>query len=114
MGIRFFACGWSLFWRSPRLQLWGSLLTLTTAATFAGLVFSGAWLTGHGLEALAFPLWLLGLAPGLMTLVIVLGLTYSLLFPLVTPVAGPFREQLAAHTQQHGQAKRGNWAYGWG
>lgn len=114
MGIRFFTFGWSLFWRSPRLQLWGSLPTLMTAATFGGLAFLGAWLARHGLQALALPLWLLGLAQGLVALLIVLGLTYFLFFPLVTLVAGPFREYLAAQTEQRlvGRAKRGELGLG--
>ncbi|MGQ9836955.1 MAG: hypothetical protein ACUVRV_03045 [Cyanobacteriota bacterium] len=35
---------------------------LMTAATFGGLAFLGAWLIRHSLQALALPLWLLGLA----------------------------------------------------
>ncbi|MCF2971380.1 EI24 domain-containing protein [Synechococcus sp. Nb3U1] len=114
MGIRFFVFGWSLFWRSRHLQLWGALPTLITAATFGGLAFLGAWLTRHGLEVLAVPLWLLGLAQGLVALLIVLGLTYFLFFPLVTLVAGPFREHLAAQTEQRliGQVKRGELSLG--
>jgi CysZ protein len=114
MGIRFFIFGWGLFWGSPRLQLWGSLPTLMTAATFGGLAFLGAWLTGHGLEALTLPLWLLGVAQGLVALFIVLGLTYFLFFPLVTVVAGPFREYLAAQAEQRlvGQTKRGELSWG--
>lgn len=101
MGIRFWGSGWTLFWRSPRLQLISLIPILLTAGLFAGVTVFSVNLTGQLLAVLptSLPLWLVDLIEAISGGVVFLLITYLLFFPIMSVIAGPFREMLANHTQ---------------
>ncbi len=114
MGIRFFGSGWALWWGSRRLQVISVIPILLTMGIFGGLTY----LSFEASEALVqgipetWPLWILAVIHALgsiLAVVILVLLSYLLFFPIASVISIPFREALAAQTEQIlcGQVQRG-------
>jgi CysZ protein len=101
MGIRFWGSGWNLFWRSPRLQLISLIPILLTAGLFASITVLSVSLTGQLLATLptALPTWLVDLVEAISGGLVFFLITFLLFFPIMSVIAGPFREMLASHTE---------------
>ncbi len=111
MGIRFFGAGWGLFWQSQRLKLISLIPIVITILVFGGLTALSVFLTEQLLEGLPpdWPAWILRLIDGLgvvLSLVILLALSYVLFSPVASVISSPFREALATHieTSVYGRA----------
>lgn len=102
MGIRFFWLGLSLLRQSPRLQLTSVIPIVMTGGLFSGLTWlSGQWARDLlSLIPATLPAWLLTILQTFSAGIVLLLATFFLFFPIMTVIAIPFRELLAAQTER--------------